>query len=284
MSDHHRVVAILGVGVVPADTPILRADDLGALRGDGIFETMHIREGRAWLLDRHLDRMAVSAHRMELALPDRGSLARLAEATLAAWPDPVEGMLRLVCTRGLEEHDGDVTVFATASPVPAALRQARHDGVAVITASLGFPAALRSTAPWLLGGAKTLSYAVNMASQRWARSVGADDVLWISGDGYALEAPTSTLVWLDSSTLCTVPAEHTGILAGTTARWLLDHARSLGWTTAERMITPVDLARTDGAWFTSSVRGVAAIRALDGTKMPHLDDVTGRIRDLLGYG
>src|SRR4029453_15752402 len=29
-----RVVALLGVGVVPAETPILRADDLGALRGD----------------------------------------------------------------------------------------------------------------------------------------------------------------------------------------------------------------------------------------------------------
>ena len=46
-----RVVAVLGRGVVPAETPILRADDLGALRGDGIFETMHLRAGRPWLLD-----------------------------------------------------------------------------------------------------------------------------------------------------------------------------------------------------------------------------------------
>ena len=51
---NQRVVAVLGRGVVPADTPILRADDLGALRGDGIFETMHVRGGRPWLLDEHL--------------------------------------------------------------------------------------------------------------------------------------------------------------------------------------------------------------------------------------
>ena len=66
----------------------------------------------------------------------------------------------------------------------------------MVTASLGLPAELRGDAPWLLGGAKTLSYAVNMASQRWAQPAGADDVLWVSTDGYALEAPTSTLVWL----------------------------------------------------------------------------------------
>ena len=53
-------MAVLGRGVVPADTPILRADDLGALRGDGIFETMHVRRGHAWLLDEHLARMARS--------------------------------------------------------------------------------------------------------------------------------------------------------------------------------------------------------------------------------
>jgi 4-amino-4-deoxychorismate lyase len=161
--------------------------------------------------------------------------------------------------------------------------RSRHEGIAVLTASLGFTAESRRTAPWLLGGAKTLSYAVNMASQRWAQSLGADDVLWVSADGYALEAPTSTLVWLDGSTLCTVPVDRTGILAGTTARWLLDHAGALDWTTAERMVTTEELVAASGAWFTSSVRGVAAIRAIDGVKMPYSADITGRIRDLLGY-
>jgi len=32
------VVAVLGQGRVSADTPILRADDLGVLRGDGVFD------------------------------------------------------------------------------------------------------------------------------------------------------------------------------------------------------------------------------------------------------
>ena len=57
MSDLTRVVVLLGRGAVPADTPVLRGDDLGVIRGDGIFETMHVRDGRAWLLDQHLARI-----------------------------------------------------------------------------------------------------------------------------------------------------------------------------------------------------------------------------------
>jgi 4-amino-4-deoxychorismate lyase len=278
-----RVVALLGVGVVPADTPILRADDLGAVRGDGIFETMHVRDGQPWLLDEHLARMARSALTLDLPLPPSATLAELAAQAVEHWPADVEGALRLVCTRGSEaEPGGAATVFATLAPVAEPTRLARHTGVRVVCASLGFPAALRRESPWLLGGAKTLSYAVNMASLRWA-SAGADDVLWVSSDGYALEAPTSTLVWLDGEVLHMVPTARSGILAGTTARYLFDHAGELGWSTAERMITPSEIAGTDGAWLLSSVRGIAAIHTLDGAPVPHPAATTDRVRELLGF-
>ncbi|HZN76906.1 MAG TPA: aminotransferase class IV [Micromonosporaceae bacterium] len=276
-----RVVALLGVGIVPPDTPILRADDLGVLRGDGVFETVHVRGGRPWLLDEHLARMARSAARLDIPLPPTSSLVDLAGQACTGWPADAEGALRLVCTRGSEDH-GPATVFATLAAVSEVTLRARQAGVAVATATLGIAASARATAPWLLGGAKTLSYAVNMASQRWAQSVGADDVLWLSSDGYALEAPTSTLVWRDGYRLATVPAEATGILPGTTARFLLDHAGALGLSAVERMITPAELSTVDGAWLLSSVRGIAEIRSLDGNPLPLSPD-TERLRGVLGY-
>lgn len=280
-----RVLALLDEGLVPADTPILRADDLGTVRGDGIFETMHARTGQAWLRDRHLDRMAASADRMQLPLPDRSRLEGLIDTALSGWPVDEEGALRLVCTRGLENGDGRATVFATIAPVGAATVRARATGVAVATASLGLPMLLRADAPWLLGGAKTLSYAVNMASLRWAQTQGADDVLWVSAEGYALEAPTSTLVWLRSGTLYSVPVKESGILAGITAAWLLEHAGELGWRTEEALTTPAELTEgsVEGAWFTSSVRGLAALRSLDGAPVPQSAPATAAIRDLLGF-
>jgi 4-amino-4-deoxychorismate lyase len=278
-----RVVALLGQGLIPADTPILRADDLGVIRGDGIFETLHVRDGQPWLLDEHLDRMTGSAARMDLELPPRALLLGLVAQVVPEWPAGTEGALRLVCTRGSEDGTGPVTMFATIGPITEEIVRARRDGVSVLTASLGLPAGLRPEAPWLLGGAKTVSYAMNMASQRWALRSGAHDVLWVSADGYALEAPTSTLVWLDGTTLYTVPAASTGILAGTTARHLLDHATELGFQTGERMITPAELSQVDGVWFTSSVRGLAAVRVLDGVPMQFPVEAHEKIRRLLGF-
>jgi 4-amino-4-deoxychorismate lyase len=276
-----RVVAVLGRGLVPADTMILRADDLGVLRGDGIFETMHVRDGQPWLLDEHLDRMAGSAARLELDLPALKALRELVMIAAGAWPRGAEGALRLVCTRG-GEFGGPVTAFATVGPVGAAMRAARRDGVSVVTASLGVTAAARRDAPWLLGGAKSLSYAVNMASLRWARRQGADDVVWVSADGFVLEAPTATVVWIEGGVLCTVPAADTGILAGTTARWLLRQAGSLGLGADERMVRLEQLRSADGVWLTSSARGGAPVRTLDGAPLP-ASPHTAALQKLLGY-
>lgn len=278
--ENEPVVVVLGRGRVPADTPVLRADDLGVLRGDGVFETMHVRAGTTWLQEEHLARMARSAARLELALPSAATLAELASTALRDWPVEQEGALRLVCTRG-PELGGPVTVYATLTALSDTLCTLRRTGVAVATATLGVTADVRAQAPWLLGGVKALSYAVNMASQRWATGRSLDDVLWVSADGFALEAPTSTLVWLAGDALCTVPAD-TGVLPGTTARWLLDRAPSLGFQAAERMVRPADLLTADGVWLTSSVRGAVPVRELDGTPLKP-GAATAAIQSLLGH-
>jgi 4-amino-4-deoxychorismate lyase len=276
-----RVLAVLGRGVVPVDTPLLRADDLGATRGDGVFETMHVRDGQAWLLDRHLSRMAASAARLDLELPSAGALTDLVETALAAWPADREGGIKLVCTRGPEEDGDGPSVFALVFPVKLGALKQRRQGIRVASASAGFSADARAAAPWLLGGVKSLSYAMNMAALRWAADQGLDDVVLLSSEGKVLEGPTSTVVWVDGDTLCTVPDE-TGILPGITAAYLFDHADELGLGTARRHAALDDLLAADGVWFCSSVRGIAQVTELDGK--PLLDTgLTASLRDVLGY-
>ncbi|MET8305947.1 aminotransferase class IV [Micromonospora sp. NBC_00389] len=258
-------IVVLGRGPVPAGEPVLRGDDLGVLRGDGLFETMHLRQGRPWLRDEHLARLAASAAAVELALPPIAALIDLLDTVRAGWPARVEGALRLVCTRG-PEAGGPPSVYATLTEVPASSRVARRDGISVATLPLGVPAGARTGLDWLPAGIKSTSYAVNTAARRWADRAGVDDVLWISSDGYALEGPTANVVWLTGGTLCTVPAATTGILPGTTVAWLLGHAGELGLTAAERMVTPAELHAADGIWFTSSVRGLTEIHTLDGVR------------------
>lgn len=275
------IVAVLGHGVVPPDQPVLRADDRGVLHGDGLFETMHVRAGRPWLRDEHLARLARSAATIDLRLPEPAALAGLLDTACAAWPPDVEGALRLTCTRGPD--GGDPVVFATLNQVPPAALRGRRYGIAVATLPLEVAATARADRAWLLPGVKSLSYGTSAAALRWAARAGVDDVLWTSTDGYALEGPTANLVWLDGDVLCAVPATTTGILPGVTAAWLLTHAGDLGLAADERMVTPAELhATSGGVWLTSSVRGIAEVRSLDGVPLPPSPQ-TPAVRDLLGF-
>jgi 4-amino-4-deoxychorismate lyase len=260
--------------VIPGSGTVTPADR-GLLYGEGVFESLHLRPSGPWLLDRHLDRLHRSAALLEMPLPPREDLAELAGRAARAWPGG-EAALRLIVTAG--PASGPQAVYATVGPVPAPALRERRDGIRVITADLG----VGSRPPWSLAAAKTLSYAENLAARRWAQRQGADDLLWLTPDGHALEAPTASLVWLTGDTLCTVAPGRTGILAGTTAAHLLDRAPELGLRAEERMITAAELTAADGAWFASSLRGLAEVRVLDGTHRAG-SPWTRRLLDLLGF-
>src|SRR5690242_7905235 len=50
--------------------PLLFADDLAAVRGDGVFETLLVRDGRPCLLEAHLARLTQSARMTDLPEPE----------------------------------------------------------------------------------------------------------------------------------------------------------------------------------------------------------------------
>ena len=64
-------MGLLGVGLVDPTAPLLRADDLGVVRGDGCFETVRVRpDGGAEDLDPHLERLARSEAALDLPATD----------------------------------------------------------------------------------------------------------------------------------------------------------------------------------------------------------------------
>lgn len=260
------VVGRLRAGVpelVDPHDPVVSPFDLGLVRGDGIFETLLVRHGAVRALSAHLSRLTESARILQLPEPDRAAWAALAAACADAWPPEVEGVLKLVLTRGVDDALGAPTCLATLAPAPAQTRRQRRDGVAVCLLSLGLASDERARSPWLLGGAKTLSYAGNKAALRYAEANGAQDAIFVSTDGWVLEGPTSTVVWAAEKRLHTPPAD-TGILAGTTQAELFERAEHDGWTTACVPTTAEDLAAADAVWLLSSVRGAAAVTSLDG--------------------
>jgi 4-amino-4-deoxychorismate lyase len=262
-----------------ATEPVVSAFDLGLGRGDGVFESVDVVGGETPWLAAHLTRLARSATLLEIADPGERVWRALLAAVLADWPAEEEGACRLYLTRGLST-DGPPTALALLSPVPEETLRQRAEGISVVTLGLGIPADFRASAPWLLGGAKSLSYAVNMAALRHAHALGADDVVFTSLEGRLLEAPTATVVWAAGGTLHTPPID-TGILAGTTMARLFERAEAAGWPTKVTPGTVDDLHAADAVWLLSGVRGAAVVHTLDGVRRGDAG-LTGRVRQLLG--
>ncbi len=293
-----RVLVTLDGAVLDPDAPLLFADDMAVLRGDGVFETVLVRGGNACAIEFHLGRLRRSAQALDLPEPELGRWREAVERAAKEWGADREGVLRMVLTRGRDSEQsavpadvtgGDLapavptpTAFVLVLPVPARISVARTDGVSVVTLSRGISVDLAQAAPWQLLGAKTLSYATNMAALRFAHRMGADDVIFTSTENRVLEGPRSTVVIARDKTLITPPAKN-GVLPGVTQRALFVEAEKAGWQCRYDSLFTADLLTCDSIWMLSSIALAARVNSLDGLRMSAPDNA-GEIIELVDRG
>jgi branched-subunit amino acid aminotransferase/4-amino-4-deoxychorismate lyase len=225
--------------LVPAGSVARVAVDDGLVRGDGVFEGIRIYDRRPRTPAWHLDRLARSAGVIGLGL-DRALLEAELEEFCRATTAPDCGV-RLIVTRG-----GQRVWREEALPPP------EPGGVRLL------PVSHRVTP--LLVGAKTLSYAANMAAARRARAAGCHDALLVDADaGLVLEGPTWSLGWLEGDVLVFPPLD-LGILDSLTRRLACEALPS-----RERPAELGELGGADGALVLSTImeaRPVAEIRGV----------------------
>ncbi|WP_114853385.1 aminodeoxychorismate lyase [Brachybacterium sp. YJGR34] len=259
-----------------ADAPQLSVIDLVVTRGDGVFETIGAFDGTAVNVGPHLERLARSAAQLELPAPEQATIAEAVEAAITAHEAVAELSVRVMYTRGLEGGSAPTCwIHARVSDDWSAHRE----GIRVAALDRGLPTTAAQTSPWLLQGAKTLSYAVNMAAGREARRRGAADVLFVASDGYVLEGPTSTLLVRRGEEFLTTPVS-AGVLPGTSVNTLFARLQAEGVTVREQLMTPAEVQGSDAAWLLSSTRLAAPITHLDDVELPvdsALTDRFGRI-------
>jgi len=249
-------LAVSGRGLVGSVAPAVRADDEGLLRGRSAVETLRVYGGRPFRLDDHLERLTGSAARIDLPPPDREECSRLAAAALER-AQATDAVLRFYWTPG-REGGGSPTLLALVSTLPPHLEELRARGLRLVSL-LGF----RAEAPWLLGGVKSTSYAVNMAAEAEARRRGADDAVFVAPDGTVLEGPVTNVWWRLGRTLYT-PSLELGILAGVTRAALLEQAPRLGYEVQEGAFPLDTLLSAEEAFTSSSVREVLPVAEIDG--------------------
>jgi branched-chain amino acid aminotransferase len=231
--------------IMLASEVVVAATDDGFLRGDGAFEVIRVYDGLPFALADHLDRLERSATGLRLADgAQRAELEREVPELLGARGGAAfDGCLRIVVTR-----EGRRLLFT--EPLPQGAERPR---LALVTYS----------PTRILDGVKSLSYAANMLASRIARERGFDEALLVTPHGRVLEAPTSSLFWVDTAGVLVTPPLDDHILASITRDRVLSLVE-----VEERHTTPEDLESATEAFLASTTREVQAVNAIEERTLP----------------
>ncbi len=234
------MLASLDGAIGPAAEAHIPVTDEGLLRGDGGFEVARLYGGRPFAMDDHYARLQRTCGGLRLEF-DLTALRAEVDALLEE-AGPVEGLLRIVLTRGGRR-------LAMIEPLPHRPAVARVMSV---------PYAPNR----VLDGLKTLSYAGNMLAGRLAKEQGYDEALFVTPHGRVLEGPTWTFFWVAAGRLLTPPLQDR-ILASITRERVIEEAGA-----QEAVCTLDDVRGAEEAFIASSVREVMPIAAVDDIQLP----------------
>jgi 4-amino-4-deoxychorismate lyase len=174
----------------PAD-PHLHLDDLGVLRGYGAFEVVHGIDRKVIAAEDHLSRLERSCARLSLPRIHWAAWREAMDLAIHTHDDEGEFALRLVLTGGTGAAES-MRGWIRYERVADSFVEKRSRSLSATLLDRGIAAGCADRAPWLLIGVKSLSYGPNMAAIREAQRRGADEAVYVSSDGYVLEAPTSS--------------------------------------------------------------------------------------------
>ncbi len=220
------MIVFLNGQFVPEDRAVVSVLDRGFLYGDGLFETMLVRQGKVFRWDQHIDRLHEGAELLRLQMPfARAALGHYAAELIRRNQMP-EAVLRLTLSRGVGAR-GYSTRSASAPTLVMTLHEPPPAGPApaprwrLITSSLRVPV----NDP--MARVKSANKLPQILARLEAEDQGADEALLLNTDGAVTEAASSNLFWLEGETVCTPPLG-AGLLAGVTRAAVIELCRSLG--------------------------------------------------------
>jgi aminodeoxychorismate lyase len=267
------MIVFLNGQFVPENEAVVSVFDRSFLYGDGLFETMRIRNGKPFCWAQHMDRLSQGAEFLNVRIPFVGEAVREFAAELVTRNHMPEALLRLTLSRGVGVRGystkGAERPFLVMSLHPVSANDAPVQWK-LVTSSFRLPA----NEP--LAQFKTCNKLAQILARAQADTVGADEALLLNTDGHVVEGASSNLFWVESETVCTPPLT-AGILAGVTRAVVMEICDKLGIPTRESAIAPLALQNVAGVFLSLSSVGIAECIALDGNPLSR-SPVVARVR------
>lgn len=238
----------------------IEISDRGFQYGDGLFETIEIRGGKAIVLERHLERLSSGCQRLNIPFPG-AELLGLEARTLCRRYSAARVVLKIIVTRGSGGRgyrQPDViqpTRVLSLHPYPDYPGNYPEQGIVArfCTTRLG----LNPT----LAGIKHL----NRLEQVMARSEWNDPTiqegLMLDANDHVIEGTMTNLFYIKNNSLYTAALTHSGV-AGIVRRIIMTLSADHGLSVIEQEFTKDELLSADEAFVCNSIIGIWPIRQI----------------------
>jgi len=238
--------------------------DQGFIFGDGVYDTLVVRNGFIFKLMEHLDRLYRSAKAVKITIPKSKSEFRDTIIETVRRSGLKDAYLKLIVTRGIgdrpvlgrgETVKPSIVIFAV-PPVSVVNLEKLENGARLISTTIRRP-----HHETLDPRVKSLNYLPNMLMRLEAIQQGADEAISYDYDGYVTEGGAENLFVIKDGIFKT-PVK--GILEGITRETVIEMATEWGYEVKVINLTKYDLYNADEVFLCSSAGGVFPVTEIDG--------------------
>jgi branched-chain amino acid aminotransferase len=237
--------------------------DHGFLYGDGIYETLRVYNGVAFMVDEHIERLHRSASMISLRIPLTHAKIRKAVYKTIRANGLDDAVVRISVSRG----EGSIGLDPELCPEPTfviiaypftghpRINYERGVKLAIVETRRNYR---RAIDPRI----KSLNFLNNILAKIEAKKRGAFEAIMLNHRGYIAEGTISNIFFIKNKTLFT-PAVDVGILDGITRGLIINMAREKGIEVIEGRFRPEELYSAEEIFISSTTMELMPVTMID---------------------
>jgi len=240
----------------------LAIDDRAVQYGDGLFETIAVRNGEARLIDLHMDRLTRGCARLQIGMPDVTALLdELAFAIQQSHEMSGYCAAKIIVSSGVSQRGygrsrpATPTVLIGAFPARPVSASAYRNGVDTMCCETR----LATSSP--TAGLKTLNRIEQVLGRSECISSGAFEGLMLDADDRLICGTMSNVFMVSEQRIVTPTLRRCGV-EGVMRRFAIDCLRDDGVEVHERNVTFDEFMVADEIFLTNSQFGVLPVRKI----------------------
>ncbi len=255
------MIVFLNGQFVPQEQALISVFDRGFLYGDGLFETVRVYNSQLFRWEAHVKRLDAGLNLLKIICPYARTELREFATRLIAQNQAPDSLLRLNISRGQSSRRGYSPMGANTPTIvmalhPAPARPTELPRWRVISSNIRLPANEE------LSTIKTCNKLHQVLARAEADASGADDIILLNTDGFAVEGSSSNLFWIQDGIVNTPPLP-SGVLPGVTRSIVLGLCKMLGIPSRESNATLDQLSNSDGVFLSLTSFGVVECQSLN---------------------